>query len=162
MQFSVLQDWNEEWVTSYLNDRGEGTREKKAEEQLFSTFVLSFHVIQQLLCFCLIMLPHFIQLCSWFFQQKRKGFGFCGYGCYDITLQVADMIHSFFTNTQTRYLHQEVLEELVWCRFCSPFMAFSNTGCSFNHWFAFTVHHDLNCFGWFCAINRGFSKGNNC
>lgn len=55
---------NELQVTYYLNDKGEGTREEKAEKQLFSTFVLSFYVIQQLSCFCLIQLPHFIQLCS--------------------------------------------------------------------------------------------------
>lgn len=31
--------------------------EKKAEKQLFSTFVLSFYVIQHLLCFCLTYIP---------------------------------------------------------------------------------------------------------
>lgn len=70
--------------------------------------------------------------------------------------------HSFFRNTRPRYSHHEGLEHLTGCRFCCTFMTFSNTGYSFNYWFAFVVNLDLNCIDFYCPVNHDSAKATNC
>lgn len=67
--------------------------EKKAEKQLFSTFVLSFYVIQQLLCFCLTYIPASLYPTLFMIlPTKDIFFKCCRCGlCYGITLQVVSL-----------------------------------------------------------------------
>lgn len=65
-----------------------------------------------------------MQLCSLFFWQEKRVWILQVWTVCGVTLEVANKKHSLFTNTRMVYLHQEMLEELIWWNFCSTSVTF--------------------------------------
>lgn len=119
------------WRMSYKLPKWQRWRNKRGES--WKTTIFHFCVVIS----CLTAAFMFLSYTSaslhpalfMILPTKKKVFGFCRCGlCCGITLQTANMKHSFFTNIRTRYLHQEALHESIRCRFCSKLHGF------FKYW----------------------------
>lgn len=98
---------------SWRNDRGESWK-----KQLFSALVLSFRVIQQLLCCCITYIPASLYP-TLFMILQTKVLQMWAVSWYHSTAGITNGNHSVFSITSTRYLHQEGLQDSTRCSWLS-------------------------------------------